>query len=214
MRGSEARVWVIGEAMWGLHIRPNLPEPLLEAHIQARDLFRAKKRVEAADGCRACANRSHEQRFSWLASWFLAQAGEALSSDRSFAKAADIYQEAFLQAENAGPLVQAQLLRARALALHSVSNLSAAEDALAMALERTRSIAAPDSLSLGTGAQRSSLGNVGNSTGYDGEAPGRVQTLLSQALAIEEQRAPLGLEKAKTLYIWAGILPPPAIWPG
>lgn len=207
LRDSEARVWVIGEAMWGLHVRPNLREPLLEAHIQARDLFRAKKFVEAADGWRSCANRSHEQSFSWLASWFLVQAGDALSGGQSFAKSADTFQEAFVRAENAGPLVQAQLLRAKALVLHRVGNLSAAEDAFAMALERTRNIEAPDSLLVARGLTDLAWAMVGNSTGYDGEAPARVRTLLSQALAIEEQRAPLGLEKAKTLYIWAGILP-------
>jgi CHAT domain-containing protein len=208
MRGSEARVWVIGEAMWGLHVRPNLPESLLEAHIQARDLFRAKKFVEAADGWRARANQSHEPSFSWLASWFLVQAGDALSGGRSFAKAADTYREAFLQAESAGPLVQAQLLRARALVLHSVGNLTAAEDAFAMALERTRNIAAPDSLLLARAFTDLAWVMVGSTTGYDGEAPARVRSLLSQALAIEEQRSPHGLEKAKTLYVWAGILPP------
>lgn len=122
-RSGSPLKWRFGSDSWGFSARPNFSEPLLSEYHQSERSFAAGKLAEATDGLRASAASLPKEAPLWLRSWLLSHGGKTLVALREWKLAQAIYEEALVQAADAGPLVRAELLRQIAYAFEQRQDL-------------------------------------------------------------------------------------------
>src|SRR5712692_2083384 len=111
LRGTEKRVWVLRPGSWGLHVRPNLIEPLLAIYLEAQKLAAAGESQDATTLLRSAADKSQQSQSSWLGSWFLLHACQILADAQQWQESDAACVAAIQKSVVAGPPVKAQLLR-------------------------------------------------------------------------------------------------------
>jgi CHAT domain-containing protein/Tfp pilus assembly protein PilF len=191
-RGGRTQTWVVGLDKWGIQARPSLPESLLVIYRDGQELTKVGKLSDAAERWRAAAVEGDRYQCSWLSPWFLFHAAEALGDARQWKESDALYQEAMVQAADAGPEIKAQFLRALADGSHQQRDLASAEKYYRQAgLEMQKSGA--ENL-----ATAKNLNDLGSTLREQGDL-GNAEQYLSQALTIAEKVAPGSLAVAASL---------------
>ena len=193
LRGTTKRTWVLEPGSWGVDTRPNLPESLLVIYLEGQKLATGGKLQDAVARLQSAAGKVQESQSSWLAPWFLFQAGELLANARQWKEADVVYEEAVQESSRAGPAVKVHLLRAWALSFLQQGDWSNAVNHYQQAAEESRKIS-PESLILAE-----TLDKLAYSARQRGDLGGTERYHL-QALAIRERLASGSLAVAKSLY--------------
>jgi CHAT domain-containing protein/Tfp pilus assembly protein PilF len=193
VRGTEKRVWVLGQARWGVDARPNLPEGLLTLYLEGQKLAKARKLQDAVGRWRLAADTAKESPSNWLPSWFLFKAGELLASAEQWNQADAPYEEAIQRAALAVPEIRVHLLRSWARTFLQRGDWSNADRHYQQAAEESRRLI-PESLTLAD-----ALDNLAYSAFVPGNLE-RSEKYRLQALAIREKLAPASLALARNLY--------------
>ena len=189
LRGQEKHIWTLGQDKWGLETRPALPEPLLSAYRQGRELAAAHKLADAAGRWRAAAEKAQNLQPPWLASWFLSKAAEMLAEAQTWKEADAAYQQALDLAAETGPAIMSQLLEQRAKALQRRQEWSTAEKYHLLALTERRKLN-PESLGVAEILMELALNT------WQREDLERTEAYILQALAIREKLIPESLSVA------------------
>jgi CHAT domain-containing protein/Tfp pilus assembly protein PilF len=112
IRGSENKVWSVGQDTWGLQARPNFGDVILAIYREGQELAAAGKLREAAEPWRAVAGQAGTTVPAWLRPWLFFHIAALQTETRQWAEADEAYQEAVKSGTNAGPDITAQMLRA------------------------------------------------------------------------------------------------------
>jgi hypothetical protein len=90
MRGSEAKVWTLGQNTWDLSARPNLPSDLLITYQQADNLPKTRNLTDAVNRWMARLEGLRPN-CSSLPSWFLFRAAQVLADARHWTGSDGVY---------------------------------------------------------------------------------------------------------------------------
>ena len=142
LRGSEGRVWVLGQEKWGFDTRPNFPESLLAVYLEGQKLAAEGKLHEAAERWQMAARTANDAQLSLVASWFLFHAGEILADAGQQDEAGARYQEAIAQSAGSRPAVKTQILRAWAAKFQQKADWAKAEKYYQDAAEESEKLGA------------------------------------------------------------------------
>jgi CHAT domain-containing protein/Tfp pilus assembly protein PilF len=112
IRGSENKVWSVGQDTWGLHARPNFGDVILAIYREGQELAAAGKLREAAEPWRAVAGQAGTTVPAWLRPWLFFHIAALQTETRQWTEADEAYQEAVKSGTYAGPDITAQMLRA------------------------------------------------------------------------------------------------------
>src|SRR5260370_15526317 len=192
LRGTEKRVWVLRPGSWGLHVRPNLIEPLLAIYLEAQKLAAAGEYEDATSLLRSAADKSQQSQSSWLGSWFLLHACQILADAQQWQESDAACVAAIQKSVVAGPPVKAQLLRSWADKFQQRADWSNAELRYKEAAEEMARSGREDLMYADT---LNALGSLA----WRRRDLDQVKKLNSQALAIEQNQAPGSLIMAKSL---------------
>ena len=190
-RASEKQTWVLGPDKWGIQVRPNLTGSLLKTYRRGQELASAGRLTEAAAKWRLAAAIGTDQ-CSWLGTWLLSHAAEALADARKWKEADEFYQESIRAPQTEDSTIKARLLQGWAATFRIRRDWQNAQKYLSQAMTiRQREV--PDSF-LTTSILRD-LSIIVSWGGYDTKAT----EYLRQALTTDEKLAPDSLIVAHDL---------------
>jgi CHAT domain-containing protein/Flp pilus assembly protein TadD len=175
LRNGEERTWTLGSGKWGIQGRPNFSQQLLLIYRQAQASVRAGNPSGAAEQLKRAASQisSAQPRFAWVVQWLLLQAGDLLADAQKLQEAIDLYEGVFQRTEASGRGTN-YLLWHWADSIHDPSRAG-------VDLERARSF--------------NLMGLAARARGHLAKA----EEYYLQAVGIEEQKAPDGLDLADCL---------------
>jgi CHAT domain-containing protein/Tfp pilus assembly protein PilF len=183
LRANQHKTWRLGSDVWGIASQPRLPDSLLSSYQQAQQLFAAGKPIEAVRLLQNSAYSSQQYGIPWLGSWLLSRAGLGLFDVEQWDAADEVYREAIRDADVAGPIVKAELLRQWAAAFAYRDDLANAEKYYQDALQEWQK------LGRDTMTVSNTLLLVADVDLRLGELD-KAENRLAQALAIAERAAP------------------------
>jgi CHAT domain-containing protein/Tfp pilus assembly protein PilF len=102
-RGQEKHTWELGQSVWGVGVRPNLPQNLLAGYLKGEELGKAGKPDEIAENWRRLAAEVRQSSPAWLTAWLLYHGGEQLLRTQHWKEGDALYQEAVEQAPAGSP---------------------------------------------------------------------------------------------------------------
>jgi tetratricopeptide (TPR) repeat protein len=192
MRGNVSRRWSIGARRWGVSVRPNLPEHLLDIYRTGEELSKSNEVEKAIERWREAASEKDYAHCSWLSSWFLSRAATEASRIQSWKETDNLFQEAIGQLIAEETQVRSALLHAWSVSFQQRDDWPSAQKYEMQALEETRRVG---STSLVSSRSLTSLGRIsyfsGNLVASD--------DYFQQALAIRQKLAPESLDVAEDL---------------
>jgi CHAT domain-containing protein/Tfp pilus assembly protein PilF len=188
-RGTTKQVWVLGQERWDVGTRPNLPRDLLALYSEGA---KSGNTTGAVGQFRTAAANAVPDRCTWLSSWLLLHAAEAMANARQWKESDHLYSAALAQAPAAGPAIKAQILQSWAGTFVQRSDWASAETYYQQAVALQREA---DSEKLSLAKSLSGLGAVTEGRGEMEKAEG----YYGQALAIREKTAPGSLAVASSL---------------
>src|SRR5215472_16407393 len=187
LRENRRRTWRLGSDVWGISSRPNLRDPLLSMYEEGEELLAAGKPIAAAETWEVLADRLHTYNVIWLGPWMLSRAGQVLFDAERWDASNAAYLRAISNADRAGPIVKAELLRQWAAGFAYREDLVAAEKLYQEALLDWQSF----------GGETMSVANtlllLADIDLSLGELD-RAEVRLAQAHAIAEKLAPLSYQ--------------------
>jgi hypothetical protein len=150
-RGKAERIWVLGSGKWGIQTRPNLSANFLPIYKRGDDLAHKGKLGKAMALWGNSSGGAHSSRSgspnSLLHIWLLFHAGRVLADAQQWMEADIAYQTAMQQAEEAGPVVAAQIVESWGEAFEKRNAWDEAEKRYQQAIVENRKIS-NDNLSL------------------------------------------------------------------
>ncbi len=189
VRGSKRRLWLLGPPTWGIAGRPNFLEPFSTRYQEGLQLKEAKGTV---DLWRRAATQAQGSSTPWLSLWFLMRAAQVLFDAEQWDAAESVYREAVEQAEPAGPIVRAELLRQLANGFDYRGDLN---DAAKYYEEVVREWQKVDAGRMSVAHYLLELGVVALNRGDHVKA----EICFQQALSITEELAPASSDRAVSL---------------
>ena len=193
MRNGAKRATDIGPGTWAIQTRPNFVGSLLIIYNEALGLAQAGKLDDAVVRWRAAAGKSRTGDCSWLASWLLFRAAQALAADKQRWKESDaLYQEAVDAAPPPAHAKRVQLLLTWAEGLRLRGDLENARNHYQQALNEAQQV---DPQSPTVAETLSGLGVVA----YLRSDFDQADNDFRQALEIQERGAPQSIPVAKIL---------------
>jgi CHAT domain-containing protein/Tfp pilus assembly protein PilF len=192
LRGSESRVWAMGQDTWGIQLRPRIPEALATMYRDGQEAAAAGKLSTAAERWRALALQAESSRLLELRSWLFFHIANLEAEARNWKEADEAYQAAVSSPNDAGADVAAHVLRAWGNAYEERSDWSRAEQCYRRATAAEQQASAPALM------RAIDLDNLGNLAYKRGDFSKAVD-YYGQALAIREQLAPDRLVVARSL---------------
>jgi CHAT domain-containing protein/Tfp pilus assembly protein PilF len=197
LRGTKRQTWILGPDTWGITVRPNFPQPVLELYRAGQEQAKADKSSMAAERWRAAAALSREQESRAALSkrqdlWLLFHTAELLAAGRQWKEADNSYEGCLRQAAGAGLVIETQLLRAWAGSFQQRRDWGNAQKYLLQAAALDKQ-AGPTTLGLAK-----SLHSIGLLYWVQGDLQ-NAEDYFQQALAIRQKTAP------DSLVVAAGI---------
>ena len=112
-RRTRSRTWVFQSDSWGMQVRPILSPTYLPIYQRAMQLADAGRSIEAAECLESAVAITNKSEPAWLAPWFLTRAARVLIRADKWEESDRKLQEAIRLAQNAEPIVRAELFRIR-----------------------------------------------------------------------------------------------------
>ncbi|HTD24466.1 MAG TPA: tetratricopeptide repeat protein [Terriglobales bacterium] len=192
LRGTEKKVWMLGQGAWGMNTRPLLPEWLLSIYLDGQKLAAENKLQNATQDWRSAARQAKESQSAWLGSWFLYRAGKLLTDARQWQEADAAYEDAVKESKKVGPAIESQLLRTWAKRFEQQADWANVEKRYLQAAIEDQGTSS-ESLTLAD-----TFDGLGDAIFHRGDLV-ESQKYYFQALEIQKKLAPDSLSLAKTL---------------
>jgi CHAT domain-containing protein/Tfp pilus assembly protein PilF len=192
IRGSREKSWTLSNTLEGVTTRPMLRPELMTLWQRCRELEKAEKWLEAAEGWRAIIGQVKITDPMWLPSWLQYRLAEASVHAGRFDDADLAFQLSIEKARSAVPTTTKHLLLTWGTTFADRSNWARAEETDQESLKEARRIASP---SLSEAEGENALGELERNRGNGA----RAEKFYQQALAIREKLAPGSLEVAASL---------------
>ncbi len=137
-RGAERKSWKFSTDVFGLKVRPVMPDRLAASYSQGNALAEAGKLEEAAGLWRKAAESTRDEDPKFLASWLLINAAESLSRAQHGKEADAFYEEAIQRCPKEESRTKAQLLMLWAVSTRERADFDKSEALFTSALEQSK----------------------------------------------------------------------------
>jgi CHAT domain-containing protein/Tfp pilus assembly protein PilF len=184
LRGQESLTWTLNPSNnWGVEVRPQLPQNLLDIYEQGRKAANAGHVDEALERWMAASSEASQSSPPWLAIWLMSRRATILAKAQQREQADQAYQQMIERTSQLYPTAEAQLLRRWAETFYQRGENDRAAEIYRQALAKNRSLA-PQSME--AAANLTNLGHISRNLGdLDG-----AEKDFKEALAIRETLAP------------------------
>ena len=194
-RGTQRKVWSVGQDDWGLTTEPNFAGEILSLYRKGQELADTGKLDEMKEGAihwEELANRYDDSQASWIRDWLFFHSAQLMRGRQQWKEADDAYRSAVQFATETSSMIESQILQAWAKAYAQRNDWINAEKYFQQSLDK---IERSGSETLTIAAILYALGTISSWRGDLNKA----EQYFSQALAIRTKLAPASLAAATSL---------------
>jgi CHAT domain-containing protein/Flp pilus assembly protein TadD len=198
LHGAERKNWKFSTDVFGLKVRPMMPEEMAVIYSQGKALAEAGKLAEAAELWRKAARSTTDRDPKFLASWLLMRAAESLSKAQRGKEADVFYEEAVQRCPKEESRATAQLFMLWGASARETADADKSEALFTSALEQSTHTEARSLLAA------KALEGIALSA-YFRDEPVRAREYLTRSMEMRQALAP-GSSAVAASFLWFGAV--------